>query len=99
MKPITENQLRIWDNGGETADRYTIILPRWTKDWYNEKLYGRRVWNCLASSAEPFHPQGFGQHGSAVPGPHLGKRIRFQALPEQVQEFARNYLKDFTGGN
>jgi hypothetical protein len=48
-------------------------------------------------SSNPFHPQGFGQHGATRSGPcdfppcrlgkrnHLGKRIRFEDLPPDCQ--------------
>lgn len=83
--------LRIYDNGGKTCDRYTIIPPRWAKEY--------RMWNglfeCIASSDEPFHPQGFGQSTSAWPSPRLGKRIRWSQLPQDVQKFARQTFPEY----
>ena len=47
--------LEIRDNGGETADRYTVIYT--TKSGrYND---------AVGMSEHPFHPQGFGQHCTA----------------------------------
>lgn len=76
---------RIFDTGPNGAfDRYTVAFK------------GYRVTGCgmiypyLASSDNPFHPQGFGQHGESsdfLTGKHLGKRVSFESLPEQVQEF------------
>lgn len=43
-------------------------------------------------SSQPFHPQGFGQHGesdSPIDRPtygHLGKKIKFDDLPEDCQK-------------
>jgi len=86
-------QLRIYDNGGRSCDRYTIIPPRWAPHHYRETC---RHWQALASDADPFHPQGFGQHVTAVPGPHLGRRIRWDELPRKVQQFARQSFPEYS---
>lgn len=83
--------LRCYDNGGKTCDRYTIIPPRWAKDYHERGA----LFCAIASDANPFHPQGFGQCVSAVPGPHLGKRIRWDELPEDVQKFARQSFPEY----
>ena len=74
-------QVRIYDNGGETIDRYTVVIdyPDGSQSW-------------LGASEAPFHPQGFGQHigdeGSGnQEGEHLGKRVKFAEVPEPVQRF------------
>jgi len=85
--------LRIFDNGGKTCDRYTIMPPRWAKD-YREKAPGEFV--ALGANAFPFHPQGFGMHVSAMAGSHLGKRITWAALPVDVQRFARQSFPEFS---
>lgn len=82
---VREVNLRCYDNGGQTVDRYTI-LPSRHAHAYRER---NGLWVALAASAEPFHPQGFGQHTAAAPGRHLGKRIAFTSLPPDVQRFAR----------
>lgn len=82
--------LRIYDNGGKTCDRYTIIPPRWA-----HLKYKRGDWECISSSERPFHPQGYGMICSAMPGPHLGKRITFDQLPPDVQKFARQAFPEF----
>jgi hypothetical protein len=80
--------LRIWDDGGKSYDRYTITAPRSARasDTFRE---WDGSWRCLAASENPQHPQGFGQHSSCTPGPHLGKRITWQELPAAVQKFVR----------
>lgn len=83
--------LRCFDNGGKTFDRYTIIPPRWAK----EERERDGSWNSIGASERPFHPQGFGQHGAATPGHHLGKRITWDELPEAVQRFARQSFPDY----
>lgn len=84
--------LRCYDNGGKTCDRYTVIPPRWAKE---EREYPPGTFNAIAASENPFHPQGFGQHCSAMAGPHLGKRIGWAMLPRDVQRFARQSFPDY----
>lgn len=85
--------LRIWDKGDRVADRFTICPPRWASAEYRE--HGPGQWVCLASSAHPFHPQGFGQHASCMPGHHLGRRITWGELPPDAQRFARESFPEF----
>ena len=75
---------RIFDNGGEMADRYTVAF----RGYY---IPGEgMIYPYLASSEKPFHPGGFGQHGESrhfLKGKHLGKRVRFEDIPVDVQKF------------
>lgn len=74
---------RIFDKP-EYADRYTIAFRG-----YRDPVFGM-TYPYLASSNRPFHPQGFGQHGESrefLTGRHLGKRVSFESLPDQVQQF------------
>lgn len=73
MKIIT-----CYDNGGETFDRYTIIIE--DTDHPDEDY-------ALAASDDPYHPQGFGQHTTAEHGPHLGGRVLLTSLPKKVLQF------------
>lgn len=73
MKSFT---LKIYDDGGKTADRYTAVFCE----------PGRTQHDCLGMSADPFHPQGVGQHSTAVCGKHLGKRVSFSDVPPAVRE-------------
>lgn len=73
--------IRIYDNDGKTFDRYTVI--------YMDSPENRSgIFAAVGMSANPFHPQGFGQHTSAMPGPHLGRRIHFDELPEDCRKLA-----------
>ncbi|MFH2095909.1 MAG: hypothetical protein ABIJ16_09410 [Bacteroidota bacterium] len=83
-----------WDDGGKTVDRYTITISgvQWIGD--TEYTY------FISSSSNPKHPQGFWQHGHEVETKqynreshgHLGKRISFFALPEEVQACIRSEI-------
>lgn len=66
-------------------DRYTVYYDR-PKDW---GITERGVYTCVGMSANPFHPQGFGQHSTGVLGRHNGKRITFADLPPDCQKLVR----------
>ena len=72
-----EHVREIFDNGGETADRYTV-LTSWPEGRPGQYL-------ALGLDDQPAHPQGFSQWGAAVIGPHLGRRIHWADLPEPVR--------------
>ena len=74
--------LACYDNGGKTADRYTVLLgaPIW------DESMGRNV-PYLAMSAHPNHPQGFSQYGE-MPSHNrgaCGKHIAWLELPEEIR--------------
>lgn len=109
--------IRCYDNGGPdkvrtlkdgtkssgTLDRYTVVFT----GRYTHKTNGA-FW-YVAMNAGPFHPQGFYQHGESNHQPidrptygHLGKKIRFEDLPEDCQKAVIQdylYLWDFTDNN
>ncbi len=76
----------IYDNGGETIDRYTIV--------FNEQEYSDQLVECLGLSDNPEHPQGFSQFSGCQDGPHLGKQIHFEDLPSNIQQHIHNRLGD-----
>ncbi len=85
---------KAWDNGGKTFDRYTI-----TFDIYSVETGKWEPWKetlthfgCLGASERPFNPQGFGQSCQCQEGRHLGRRIKFSALPDDVQRFVKQFL-------
>ena len=90
--------IRCYDNGGESFDRYTVVFT----GRYKHKT-GGAFW-YVGMSDNPFHPQGFGQHGESTDNQidwptygHLGKKIKFQDLPEDCQKLVQDnyrYLWD-----
>lgn len=83
--------VRCYDNGGRSADRYTVLYTgRYTH------LTGGSYW-YMAMSENPTHPQGIGMHGESRSYidnrswgqrggySHLGKKITFDELPEECQ--------------
>ena len=96
-----DKQVAIFDNGGRSFDRYTVI-------YLYEPVYTDRFF-YVAMSKNPYHPQGFGQHGEMVlyaneltqlrKGKgrrlfsHLGERILFSDLPEDCQKLVIHDLE------
>ena len=84
--------LAIFDNGGKTFDRYTILyVPADDNGWID----------YLGASSHPFDPQGFGQHGQMRA--HDARAYRYRAagarestrwstLPEDVKRAVRQDL-------
>ena len=87
---------RFYDNSGRSFDRFTVVYLEPENNFY----YFR------GASVNPFYPQGFGQWGehegcpidhlSNIPdvggSNHLGERILFAQLPEEVQKLVLNDL-------
>ena len=68
---------KIYDNGGKTIDRYTILT---------EPFYFGKSCEALGLSDDCDSPQGFSQWSEAFDGEHLGKEVRFDELPQNVQD-------------
>lgn len=93
----TPKYVRCYDNGGKTFDRYTVVFTgNYTHKTNRSYLY-------LGMSTNPFHPQGFGQHGesnSQIDKPaysHLGKKIKFEDLPKDCKECVTETYSDLWG--
>ena len=57
--------VRVYDNGGESADRYTVIYTGKYRTLGTKRGEARTVgwFQYVGMSAAPFHPQGVGMHG------------------------------------
>ena len=80
MRATRNKVTRIFDNGGGTIDRYTLIT-------YDGMVY--------SFNDNPYHPQGFGQYCGQWKGGsthHLGKKISTANLPENAQRFVKERL-------
>ena len=92
--------IRCYDMGEGQFDRYTVCYTG------NYKGKAKGWHDYVGMSANPFHPQGFGQHGQTEFQPcdkpsykHLGKKIKFEDLPKDCQKLVMDdylYLWDFT---
>lgn len=98
--------IRCYDNGGETADQYTVVF---TGRYRDDKTGGQFMY--LGMNDRPLHPQGIGQHGWSnvqIDAPNgwalpigrkhrLGKRIPFEHLPRDCRRLVMHdylYLHD-----
>jgi hypothetical protein len=84
FNPIKD--IKIYDNGGATFDRFTVVFMN-TLNPIN-KLY-----DALAMNETPFHPMGFYQWDMAKCGRHLGKLIKFEQLPLDCQKVITEFFK------
>ncbi len=79
--------LQIYDNGGESLDRYTIFKAREKGRW---DRYGNRVFSAISASKTG---AGFYLHIEATKGTHLGKKVSFQDLDLELREKLLNEFK------
>ena len=78
--------IKCYDNGGETADRYTVVF-------LDEPEPGKPgIFACLGMGETPLHPQGVCMSGIAQLGRHLGRVIKFTDLPKDCQTVVRRCL-------
>jgi len=82
----TPRYIRCYDNGGKTFDRFTVVFSG-----HYRRKNSRDQFIYLGLSENPYHPQGFGQHGGSdelIDRPaysHLGKKITFDQLPDDCK--------------
>lgn len=74
--------IAIYDNGGETLDRYTFVLN--TKHDVDGKYN-----ECLATCSTGLR---FSQFSSCQAGKHLGKKIKMTDIPKELQSHVKNRL-------
>jgi len=72
----------IWDNRGKTIDRYTIVLNIKEAEGYY----------CFSLSSNPNNSYGFSQFGICKIGKHLGKRISWKNLPDNIHKHIINKI-------
>lgn len=88
METILGHPIKCYDDG-KGADHFTIVFLDLPEGRFNR---GKPLFAAIGCSALPFHPQGFGQHCTAMVGRHLGKRVRFSSLPVDVRKFVNQDL-------
>jgi hypothetical protein len=71
----------IWDNKGDTIDRYTIVFKRGEFFPTTEEFLP-----SLSLSDDPESPQGVSASGNAIEGKHLGKKIKWEQLPINIRQ-------------
>jgi len=85
---INDYIAEVYDNGGKSYDRYTIIYKEVLK--YENQNY----FQYFACNENPCYPQGFGQHGESkeINRRALGKKIPFEVLPNAVKRCIINEI-------
>jgi hypothetical protein len=78
--------LLIYDNGGKSYDRITVIF----KDRPERRL---GTFEAIGASETG---TGFYQYTTAMPGRHLGKRVKFKDLSPELQNKLLNEIKEKT---
>jgi hypothetical protein len=81
--------LGIYDNGGKTVDRYTVVYTPFESG-------GETFFPYVGMSDSPFHPQGFGQHGELRHRytRQSGERVlNFAELPKDCQKLVLQDLQ------
>jgi hypothetical protein len=83
LEQAPEYVLACYDNGGLTADRYTILFG----DSMWEPEMGRNVF-YLTMSSVPNHPQGVSMWGEMPANNRqaCGKHVRWLDLPDNIRE-------------
>ncbi len=75
-----KQKIEIYDNGGKTYDRFTIILLNTGKP----DIFGSR-WKTYEAIGASETGAGFYQHTHAMRGKHLGKKVPFIYLHHNLQ--------------
>lgn len=72
-------QIRVYDNGGKTLDRYTVVIDG--EDWDADASPGMKSMLGLNNGG-----RGFSQFTEGQEGRHLGAGIAFQRLDAETQQ-------------
>lgn len=83
----------VYDNGGETLDRYTVVLDEKEEVALRNGLT-QFLPACFSLSPNCDAPNGVSMYGVCDIGPHLGKKISFKKLPENVQKYVERRLAE-----
>lgn len=80
-KYLNEAKVTVYDNGGETTDRYTVIIGK----------------DVFTMSNNPTSPQGVNQYAGTVGsdvkiGKHLGKKL--SSIPKEIKQAVTNRMNE-----
>ena len=82
-----DTSIRVYDNGGKTADRYVVIIDG--KDWESTASPGFKPSISLSEGG-----RAVSQFGDAKEGKHLGKPVKFGDLDEDTKRHILKRLKE-----
>jgi hypothetical protein len=87
---MKHSRIRVYDNGGKTIDRYTLVIPSLNTPHTNE---------YFGFNEDPFFPTGFGQYAGEYPlehsYKHLGKLIPTESLPDQAKKYVKQNIREY----
>ena len=96
--------VRCYKSKDDVADPYTVVFTgnynNIGRDSRSERGWRQSTHLFLSMGANPFHPQGVGQHGESdhlIDYPtygELGKKIKFEELPEDCQKLVLQDYRD-----
>ena len=75
----TMKVVAVYDNGGRSLDRYTIV----TNNRVSNKYQGKYTYDALSASENGL---GVFMWCQCIRGSHLGKKIRLDELSKELQE-------------
>jgi hypothetical protein len=84
---IKEVKADFYDNGGKTYDRITVVL---TETGFRSR--DGKKYDYIGTSETG---SGFFQHGHwCIKGPHLGRKVKFTDLHQDLQKRLKNYFAE-----
>ena len=83
---VNGQSIACYDNEGRTFDRYAVAF-------LNTQHNGYFVLPIMTMSKRPNDANGVCQYGQGVLGPHLGKEIAFDSLPEECRKVVLYHLQ------
>ena len=86
---VMKRRVRVYDNGGETIDRYSVLIQRTSG--------GRKVLDIYSMSEDAMSAHGVNQFSHSAHNPfkdfeYLGRRVQVQDLPKEVITAIENRL-------
>jgi len=85
-KLMPGTSVRVYDNGGKTADRYTVIMVG--KDWDASARPGLKMSLGMSEGG-----RSVSMWGEAEEGKHLGKRVRWEDLSSETRRHIESRVR------
>ena len=83
---MTKNQISIYDNGGKSLDRITIVFNK-----FSNYTNGQLLYDAISSSE---NGSGIFSWTTAMKGRHLGKKITYNDLSDELKRRIDSVLEE-----